>query len=48
MEFVIVHVFGTSCICATFAAEREPAAAGEVQRNTAQYSSSLSTWEFDV
>jgi hypothetical protein len=33
---------------ATFAAEREPAAAGEVQRSTAQYSSSLSTWEFDV
>jgi len=48
VEFVIVHVFGTSCTCATFAAEREPAAAGEVQSSTTQYSSSLSTWEFDV
>jgi len=37
MDFVIVHIFGTSCKCATFAAERKPAAAGEVH-STAQHS----------
>lgn len=35
MDFVNVDVFGTSCICATLAAERKAAAAGEIHSTVA-------------